>query len=175
MEPRTRGLAALAATASLLAAPAAASAAEDPYDAALRRAWTTAGTKLARAHSVLPAGAYPHLTASSGAWTTTNARSWTSGFFPGAHWLRYQETADTAVRSRALSRQAGVEGQKYDTTSHDVGFQMLTTLVNSHRLTGNRTHRDVALRGAQSLATRWNPTVGALRSWNHGSGPTDSG
>jgi unsaturated chondroitin disaccharide hydrolase len=47
------------------------------------------------------ATSYPSTTRPDGRWNTTGASSWTSGFFPGALWLMYQRTADSAWRAAA--------------------------------------------------------------------------
>ena len=82
----------------------------------------------------------------------------------------YQATGDPAWRAEAAARQAGIASQQNNTSTHDLGFMLFTTFGNGYRLTGDTAYRDVVLQAAGSLATRYNATVGATRSWDNGSG-----
>ena len=125
--------------------------------------------------NVTPVARYPYETPSpSGPWTTSDAAWWTSGFFPGSLWLMYQATGDPMWRTEAAARQAGLASQANNTSTHDVGFMLFTTYGNGYRLTGDPSYRDVVLQAARSLATRYNATVGATRSWNNDPGNPSS-
>jgi unsaturated chondroitin disaccharide hydrolase len=140
--------------------------AEDPLDAQLRYAASSVQLHLDRAAAVVSTTAYPQRTAPSGAWVTTNASGWTSGFFPGSWWLAHQMSAGSSARARAQAWQAGVESQKLKTSTHDLGFMLFTSFGNGFRLTGTAAYRQVVLDAARSLASRYDPVVGAVRSWN---------
>jgi hypothetical protein len=158
------------ATAALLIviATAASSAAADPLDTLVAKDLRYAAQRLRAATAVVPVDRYPYQTASpSGAWTTTGAGAWTSGFFAGSLWLMYEATGDPAWRSEAAARQAGLESQQDSTTTHDLGFMLFTTFGNGYRLTGDPAYRRVVLQAAASLATRYDPVVGATRSWDN--------
>jgi len=62
-----------------------------------------------------------------------------------------------------------MEQEKYDTGSQDVGFKIYCSFGNGYRITGNESYPAIMLQAAQSLATRFNPTVGCIKSWNSGS------
>ena len=96
----------------------------------------------------------------------TPANGWTSGFFPGSLWLLYEATHDSKWRAAASAYTAGLEGEKDDRGTHDVGFILSASYGNAYRLTGDPHDREVLLAGARSLATRFNPTVGCLKSWD---------
>jgi unsaturated chondroitin disaccharide hydrolase len=162
----TRTISAHAVAALVVLAATSTAFAEDPFDETVRSDHTFAGERLAATAGAIATTSYPYYTNSLGAWKTTSASSWTSGFFPGSLWLEYQQTFDTAWRSRAESRQAGIESQKYNTSTHDLGFMVLNSFGNGYRLTGNDAYRQVVLQAARSLATRYSPAVGAIRSWN---------
>jgi Viral BACON domain/Glycosyl Hydrolase Family 88 len=51
---------------------------------------------------------------------------------------------------------------------------LFTSYGNGYRLTGDPGYRDVVLQAAHSLATRYNATVGATRSWNNDPGNPSS-
>jgi unsaturated chondroitin disaccharide hydrolase len=113
----------------------------------------------------VPPNRYPAATAATGGWTTTGSRAWTSGFFPGSLWLAYGVSRDPELHALAASRLAALEGQKRDTTGNDQGFKLLNSFGHAYRLTGDDAYRRVVLRGADSLASRFSPVVGATRSW----------
>jgi hypothetical protein len=97
---------------------------------------------------------------------TARAKWWCSGFFPGTLWLVYEHTGDENIRTLAQRETAKVEPMKWVTTDHDVGFQINCSFGQQYRLTGDLHARDVMHTAARSLATRFNPTVGCIRSWD---------
>jgi unsaturated chondroitin disaccharide hydrolase len=125
--------------------------------------------KVAVTADTLPPDTYPVRTRSYASWVTSAASGWTSGFLPGILWAAYESTGEAAWWTRAETWTAGLEGRKNDTTTHDVGFQIFSSFGRGYRLTGDAAYRDVVITAAGSLATRFNPTVGALRSWSWGS------
>jgi len=96
------------------------------------------------------------------------ATDWTCGFFPGELWLLYEATGDARWREAATRYTALVEPAKNLRSTHDVGFMLNCSFGQGLRLTGSAAYRDVLLTGAASLATRFNPTVGCIRSWDFG-------
>src|SRR5919202_6150921 len=163
----------IAALALALAAPAPAAAA--PLDAAIAHDLTFAGAQLRRTLSEVASGAYPHQTYADGTWQTRSAGWWISGFFPGSLWLMYQATGDPSWRTAAAARQSGIESQKTNTGTHDLGFMLFDSFGQGYRLTGDDSYRQVVLTAASSLATRYSSIVRAVRSWNNTSSdsPTD--
>jgi hypothetical protein len=93
---------------------------------------------------------------------------WTSGFFPGVLWLLYEGTGEMRWREAAARYTALVEPAKNLRTTHDLGFMLGCSFGQGLRLTGDAAYRDVLLTGAGSLATRFNPAVGCIRSWDFG-------
>ncbi len=110
--------------------------------------------------------AYPVRTGSSGTWTTSSASSWTSGFFPGSLWYLYEYTKDPIWATRAQQWQAGIESQKNDTSTHDLGFMIFDSFGNGYKQTSTDSYKQVVLTAANSLSQRYSPIVGATRSWN---------
>ena len=110
---------------------------------------------------------FPRSTLSDGSWRIEDSGAWTSGFFPGCLWLMFQRTSGSTWRTWASSWTAQMEGEKNDTSSHDVGFKIFCSFGNGYRLTFDPAYRDVVIAGARSLATRYSPIVGCTRSWNN--------
>jgi unsaturated chondroitin disaccharide hydrolase len=110
-------------------------------------------------------GSYIDLTL--GPWNTTGASSWTSGFYPGMLWQTYARTGDSAWRDAAEARTAGIESQKTNDGTHDLGFMVGIPFGLGYELTGNAAYKDVVLTAAGTLATRYSPVVGAIQSWGN--------
>ena len=99
---------------------------------------------------------------------TVAPRDWTSGFVPGTLWYLYEYSRDPKWRAAAMDYTERLDSIKDYRGSHDVGFMLNCSYGHGYRLTRNPAYRAVLLQGAESLATRFNPRVGQLRSWDHG-------
>ena len=99
---------------------------------------------------------------------TANIRWWTSGFFPGSLWLLYEHTGDEKLREYAEHFTSRLESLKDYKGTHDLGFMVFCSYGNGYRLTGNEAYADIIDQASASLASRFNPTVGCIRSWNTG-------
>jgi unsaturated chondroitin disaccharide hydrolase len=130
--------------------------------------FTLAATKYAKSNSRLTSQtAYPSLTPSpTGPWYVTGASTWTSGFYPGSFWRLYEWSGNLTWKNIARSREAGIAGQRYNNTTHDLGFMLYDSFGQDFRLTGNSTARSYCLQAAATLATRYKATVGCIRSWD---------
>ena len=82
-------------------------------------------------------------------------------------WLLYRNTHNPLWRRNALTWSWRIEEAKNHAGTHDLGFMLGCTFGNGYALTGEQSMRDVMLTAASTLATRFNPTVGAIRSWDH--------
>jgi unsaturated chondroitin disaccharide hydrolase len=121
--------------------------------------------RLAATNKTFRPGAFPSVTDQAGSWKTLPAQAWTSGFYPGSLWLAYRKTARPSFRTAARAWTQALAGQARDTSTHDIGFQIMSSFGNGYAVTHDRTYKAVIMRAAKSLATRYNPTVGAVRSW----------
>lgn len=101
------------------------------------------------------------------------SKDWTSGFFPGNLWYLYELTKDDDRKVQAEKFTALIEKEKMNGTTHDMGFKIYCSFGNGYRLTGNQHYKDVIIQAAKTLITRFNPKVGALRSWDHNSDKWD--
>jgi unsaturated chondroitin disaccharide hydrolase len=91
---------------------------------------------------------------------------WTSGFFPGVLWQMYAHTGNDYWREVARKYTALVENEKFNDGTHDIGFMIYNSAGQGYRLTGETHYRDIVVQAASSLASRFNDTVGAIRSWD---------
>jgi unsaturated chondroitin disaccharide hydrolase len=95
------------------------------------------------------------------------ARDWTSGFFPGTMWYLYELTKNEKWKKEAQVYTEKVEQEKFNGRTHDMGFKIYCSFGNGFRLTKNEKYKDIIIQSAKTLITRFNPKVGAIRSWDH--------
>jgi hypothetical protein len=75
---------------------------------------------------------------------------------------------EEALRNAAERWTSGLESQKFNNRTHDIGFMTMCSFGNGYRLTGNPHYKEVLLQAAQTLATRFNPKTGCIKSWETG-------
>lgn len=91
---------------------------------------------------------------------------WTSGFYPGILWYMYDITQDEKWKQEAIKRTEVFEDFKTITEHHDIGFMMLPAYGLGYELGDKKEYKDVLLTSAASLASRYNPKVGTIKSWS---------
>lgn len=109
---------------------------------------------------------YPRTVRANGRLVTTGMYDWTPGFFPGNLWLLYELTGDTLWRNEARRWTGTLEPLKTFTGHHDLGFMMYCSYGNAARLAPMEGDSEILVRSARSLATRFNPRTGTIKSWN---------
>lgn len=112
-------------------------------------------------------------TAFAGRLETSDAGWWTSGFYPGTLFYLYSFSHDTALLGEGERRLALLNKEQYNKGTHDLGFMMYCSYGTALRLIREGVLREsaasydsVLLNSARSLSTRFNPTVGCIRSWD---------
>jgi hypothetical protein len=92
--------------------------------------------------------------------------SWTSGFFPGSMWYLYELTGDEKWEKLGRKYTEALDSVKYLTSHHDVGFMIGSSFGNGLRLAGIESYKEVIVKAAQSLSTRFRPVAGIIQSWD---------
>ncbi|MBR4850685.1 MAG: glycoside hydrolase family 88 protein [Tidjanibacter sp.] len=115
--------------------------------------------------ATLPEGRCPR-TFERNRFVHTDIYWWCSGFYPGSMWYIYEYTKDEQIKALAEKHTLKLDPLQWVTTDHDVGFQLFSSYGNGYRLTGNEDFVPVLRNGAKSLASRFNPVIGSLRSWD---------
>jgi unsaturated chondroitin disaccharide hydrolase len=92
---------------------------------------------------------------------------WTSGFYPGILWYAYDVTGNEKWKTEAIKRTEVFEDFKNITEHHDIGFMMFPAYGNGYEIGGKTEYKDILLTSAASLASRFNPKVGTIRSWSN--------
>ncbi len=97
-----------------------------------------------------------------------SSHDWTSGFFSGTLLSIFQLTGDSSFLQKAQEWLPFIEVEKNNAGTHDMGFKIYTSIGEAFEITGNQHYRDVIVSSAKTLSTRFNPTVGSIKSWDWG-------
>ncbi|MES1222400.1 MAG: glycoside hydrolase family 88 protein [Bacteroidota bacterium] len=109
--------------------------------------------------------------AKSGKLVTSGSEWWCSGFYPGTLLNLYEQTRDESLYNEALRMLKLLEKEKNNTGTHDLGFMMFCSFGNADKIASKPEYKEILLRSARSLSTRFNPKVGCIKSWD--SKPSD--
>jgi rhamnogalacturonyl hydrolase YesR len=101
------------------------------------------------------------------------SRDWTSGFFPGELWMMYELTNNDYWKEKAVEYTLPLEQEKWNGKTHDMGFKVYCSFGKAWEQTQDPEFRDVLIQSAKTLATRFKPNVGCIRSWDHNSDKWD--
>lgn len=102
----------------------------------------------------------------NGAVQSITPDGWVSGFFPGTLLRLYQHTQDSTLLNEALHRMKLLEKEQFNKDTHDLGFMMYCSFGNALQMAADKRYNSILVNAARSLSTRFNPTVGCIRSWN---------
>lgn len=91
---------------------------------------------------------------------------WVSGFFPGNLWEIASLKGDKRYAEQARKWTEFLEKEQYDRTSHDVGFKIMCSVGNAYKAEKSPEYKAVIIQSAKTLAKRFNPKVGSIRSWD---------
>ena len=101
-------------------------------------------------------------------WKLKSSADWTSGFYPGCLWYAYQLTHDTEFKKWAIDWTAGIEKQKYNFKTHDLGFRFGCSFVKGLTLAPNdsatKNYKEIILTAANTMDKRFYFPIGAYTS-----------
>jgi unsaturated chondroitin disaccharide hydrolase len=97
---------------------------------------------------------------------TSDSGWWCSGFYPGT--LLYLDEAKGApeLKKEALNVMEDLKKEQFNTTTHDLGFMMYCSFGNAERLHPSKEYETILMNSAKSLASRFNPKTGCIKSWD---------
>jgi unsaturated chondroitin disaccharide hydrolase len=105
-------------------------------------------------------------------WATGKYNSWVAGFFSGILLSLYEDAKRQGDEigaaywlSNAISKNEALALNQNNTGTHDVGFMVFTSLGHQYLLTGNETAKNITLRTASALSTRFVSSIPAIQSW----------
>lgn len=126
----------------------------------------TAAYQLNKAASVHTPGENPRSVNPDGTVRVAPYRDWTTGFFPGSLWYAYELTNDNKIAEQAKRFTLALDSVRYIKDTHDVGFMLYCSYGNAFRITGDKTYLPALKDGAINLSARFDPKIGAIRSWD---------
>ena len=96
---------------------------------------------------------------------TTKSGNWVAGFYPGTLLYLNQGTGDKAMYQEAMKRIVQMDKEQYNSGTHDLGFMMFCSYGTLYGMEPKESYKQILINSAYSLAKRFNPTVGCIRSW----------
>lgn len=93
---------------------------------------------------------------------------WTNGFYPGILWSLYQYTRDVEFHKYAHQFTWQLRSLKEEKSTHDIGFLINSSFGKAYQITADEMYLDVLISGAENLSSRYNPSVGCIKSWDWG-------
>ena len=114
---------------------------------------------------------YPSYSTKGLKWKLESSKDWTSGFYPGTLWYAYELTNDDSFRKWALEWTAGIEIEKHNAKTHDLGFRFNCSFGNGLRLLPNDTatqrYKEILLTAAATADSRFSSIAGLYpSSWD---------
>lgn len=97
---------------------------------------------------------------------TSSTTTWTSGFFAGNLWYIYLLTNEDRYKEKALRWTKIVEKEKNNNSDHDIGFKIYNSYGNAYKITQNEEYAKVIIKSANTLLTRYNDAIKAIKSWD---------
>lgn len=91
---------------------------------------------------------------------------WVSGFYPGTLLFLSDHFKDKGLYNLALPKLNLLEKEQFNKRTHDIGFMMYCSFGNAIKIESNQKYNEVLLNSAKSLASRYNPVVKSIRSWD---------
>jgi rhamnogalacturonyl hydrolase YesR len=94
------------------------------------------------------------------------SKDWTSGFYAGNLWQLYEITNNVKFKNLAKKWTAFIEKEKFNNRTHDMGFKVFCSFGQGLKHEENKQYEDIILKSAKTLITRFDATVGSIRSWD---------
>ncbi len=101
-------------------------------------------------------------------WKLDSSSNWVSGFYPGSLWYSYELSKDPKFKKWAEEWTAGIESQKFNNKTHDLGFRFGSSFGNGLRFAPNdpatARYKKILLTAAATADSRYSPSAGVYPS-----------
>lgn len=114
----------------------------------------------------IDSNAIPRALEADGSLMKSSSRDWTSGFYAGTLWGLYRFSNNNQLGEAAESWTAFQEKEKRDTHTHDLGFKVFCSFGEAYQIKPTEEKKRVIIQASETLIKRYNPKVGAIRSWD---------
>jgi uncharacterized protein YyaL (SSP411 family) len=109
---------------------------------------------------------FPKTISKDGTLESSKSWWWCSGFYPGTLLYLNENKSDDTLYKKAMHYLGLLEKEQYNKGTHDLGFMMYCSFGNAQRLWPDKKYQDILVQSAKSLASRYSPVTGCIRSWN---------
>jgi hypothetical protein len=99
---------------------------------------------------------------------TSSSDWWCSGFYPGTLFYLYEATGKKPLYDEGVRMLGLLEKEQFNTETHDTGFMIGCSFGNAWRIDPKPEYKEIIVNAAKSLASRFNPAVGCIKSHNRG-------
>jgi uncharacterized protein YyaL (SSP411 family) len=103
----------------------------------------------------------------------SKSTTWTSGFFAGNLWLIHKLTDNEKYEDKALQWTKIVEAEKLNDEDHDIGFKIYNSFGHAYENTKNEEFAKVIVTASNTLMSRYDDKIKAIKSWNAKEGKWD--
>ncbi|GHH97857.1 glycoside hydrolase family 88 protein [Neobacillus kokaensis] len=103
---------------------------------------------------------------------------WTTSFWTGMLWLAYEYTGHEKYRLVAEKQIQSFKERlekRIEVDHHDLGFLYTLSCVSAYKLTGNEEAKEIALKAADLLITRYYDKAGIIQAWGNLNDPKERG
>jgi unsaturated chondroitin disaccharide hydrolase len=108
----------------------------------------------------------PFSSNANGTWERVPSDDWMSGFLGGILWYIYEHNREPYWQKAAEFWTAPLRKEQFMAKHHDIGFMLYCSFGNGLRLTQNESYKPILIQAAKTAISRFNPTVGTIKSWN---------
>lgn len=97
---------------------------------------------------------------------TSGSDWWCSGFYPGTMLYLDEMKCSPKLKKEAVKVLGDLKKEQFNTSTHDLGFMMYCSFGNAERLDPKPEYKEILMNSAKSLASRFNPVTGCIKSWD---------
>ncbi|WP_228853331.1 glycoside hydrolase family 88 protein [Aegicerativicinus sediminis] len=97
---------------------------------------------------------------------TSGSGWWCSGFYPGSLLYLYKFSRNDDLLNTAKTKMTHLEKEQFNTSTHDLGFMMFCSFGQLMEIEPSEKWESILMNSAKSLATRFNPQIGCIKSWD---------
>ncbi|MBC7935893.1 MAG: glycoside hydrolase family 88 protein [Rhizobacter sp.] len=114
----------------------------------------------------IPDSVFPRSLSKEGNLVPGNSGWWCSGFYPGTLLLLQENFKNDTLKQETKEKLKILEKEKFNTSTHDLGFMMYCSFGNLNRITPDTMFKNTLVQSARSLSTRFSPVTNCIRSWD---------
>ncbi|MDF2613200.1 MAG: glucuronyl hydrolase [Clostridia bacterium] len=136
---------------------------KETLEAALKNALKTVDKNIGKFGEKFPSSASQGLS-----YLMTENVEWTTSFWTGMLWLAYEVTHEKKYYDLAHIHIKSFKDRlenKIDIDHHDLGFLYTLSCVNAYKITQNQEAKEIALKAADYLLTRYHEKAGIIQAW----------